>query len=323
MRIFFSGVAKSGRDKLQEGFLEICKKNGKTTRVFNIGDMMFEKAKKIGLNIEFAKILEIPESTLKSLRSAVFEEIINSKLKEDVILINSHSSFWWKNGPMHAFELHYLKLLKPDVYVTVVDDPTKIIKRIEEDKHWGKGVISLEELAIWQELEVYTTEILAELQGKKHFVVYSFFDPKHFFDLLFSKKKIAYISFPITHISKQSKQKLEEFLKEISKFVTPIIPAELKQSKKEKLNKKIIALLNNQLVRRDFRFIKQSDFVIVYLPELIYSSGVDAEINYAHSINKKIFIVFPKKKVSPFVNYYADKVFYSTKELINYLGAVC
>lgn len=322
MKIFFTGVAKSGRDKLQEGFLEICKKNGKTTRVFNVGDMMFEKAKKIGLNVEFAKVLEIPESTLKSLRSAVFEEIINSNPKEDVILINSHSSFWWKNGPMHAFELHYLNLIKPDVYVTVVDEPTAIIKRIEEDKHWGKGVISLEELAIWQELEIYTTEILAELQDKKHFVVYSSIKPEYFYDLLFSKKKIAYTSFPMTHVSKESKKKIEEFLEEISNYVTPIIPSESKP-KITNLSKKVTNLLNNQLVRRDFRFIKQSDYVIVYLPELVYSSGVDAEINYAHSINKKVFIVFPKKKVSPFVNYYADKVFYSTKELIKYLGAVC
>ena len=322
MKIFFSGVAKSGRDKLQEGFLKLCNQKGKTTKVFNVGDMMFEKAKNIGLDIEFAKILEIPESTLKSLRSAVFEEIINSKPKEDVVLINSHSSFWWKNGPLHSFELNYLNIIKPDVYVTVVDDPLQIIKRIEDDKHWGKGVISLEELAIWQELEIYTTEILAELQGKKHFVIYSFIKPEYFYDLLFSKKKIVYTSFPMTHVSKESKKKIERFLEEISKYVTPIIPVESKQ-KASKLNKKITTLLNNQLVKRDLRFIKQSDFVIVYLPELVYSSGVDAEINYAHSINKKVFIVFPSKKVSPFVNYYADKVFYSTKDLIKQLGAVC
>lgn len=313
MKIFFSGVAKCGRDKIQKGFIQICKKKGKSVKVFNVGDMMFKKAKDIGINVEFAKLLELPESTLRSLRSAVFEEIVNSKPKEDVVIINSHASFWWKNGPMHAFDLYYLNLIKPDVYVTIVDNPIKILKRIEKDKHWGKGIISLEELAIWQELEIYTTEILAQLQTKKNFVLYSSFEPKYFFDLLFSKKKIAYTSFPITHVSKKSKKKIESFLKNISKYVVPIIPQEMKANVKDK---KLVSLLNNQLVRRDYKFISQSDLVIVYLPELVYSSGVDSEINFAHSINKKVFIIFPtKQKISPFVKYHADKVFYSIKEL--------
>ena len=43
MKIFFSGVPKSGRDKLQEGFLKFCNQKSKTTKVFNLGDMMFDK----------------------------------------------------------------------------------------------------------------------------------------------------------------------------------------------------------------------------------------------------------------------------------------
>ncbi|MCK5677013.1 MAG: nucleoside 2-deoxyribosyltransferase [Flavobacteriaceae bacterium] len=80
-----------------------------------------------------------------------------------------------------------------------------------------------------------------------------------------------------------------------------------------KITKKTKELIKSRTVERDFRFIDQSDAVVVIYPTEKISPGVLAEIIYAHRNQKPVFMYFTSK-TSPFLENY---VTYLTDDLEN------
>jgi adenylate kinase len=67
--------------------------------------------------------------------------------------------------------------------------------------------------------------------------------------------------------------------------------------------------LGRATVVRDLRLIDQSDMNVVFYPTSQMSFGVLAEMIHAHTTGKKVYIVYPYKSISPFLEYYASGVF--------------
>ena len=76
----------------------------------------------------------------------------------------------------------------------------------------------------------------------------------------------------------------------------------------------------DQTVARDYKLIKQSDFVVVYYPTTVLSAGVISEMIYAVANGKQVFAVWlPSTEPSPFFSYYCTApVFRSTEALFTY-----
>jgi adenylate kinase len=73
-------------------------------------------------------------------------------------------------------------------------------------------------------------------------------------------------------------------------------------------------LMDTEIVKRDMQLIDQSKMVVVYFPELIYSSGVEFEINYAAKTGKPVWIIKPPGYAGPFTEYNCDRAFNSPEE---------
>jgi hypothetical protein len=67
--------------------------------------------------------------------------------------------------------------------------------------------------------------------------------------------------------------------------------------------------LGRSTVVRDLRLIDQSDTNVVFYPTGQMSFGVLAEMIHAHTTGKRVYIVYPYKSISPFLEYYASGVF--------------
>ncbi len=63
-------------------------------------------------------------------------------------------------------------------------------------------------------------------------------------------------------------------------------------------------------------YIDQTDITIVYLSDLVYSSGVDGERMHAHFTGKNVLLYFPFEKCGPFTPYFVDNMFKSESDLI-------
>jgi len=317
--VFATGIAGCGKPAYLSKFEEYCFKKGVNCKVISIGDLIFLSAKEIGLDIKEEKILNLPRTTLRTLISLAFEKCIQEyeDKKYDLVIISTHASYWWKNGPEHAFNISLLNKINPDIYVTFINDVVKIRDNIYSDPKWGKDIITLNEIIIWQQLEVYTTEILAMLQKKDFYIYHITYPFKTLFDVIFSKEKLKiYTSFPIT-FAKDLINKTNAFINFLSKYsivFNPVLEEDVVAIK----DKDILEKIKNWIVRKDYKLIDQSNLLIAYFPEIIHSPGVEKEISYAHSSNKEVWLIFPSKRLSPFSSYYSDKTFYSLQEFKRY-----
>ena len=86
---------------------------------------------------------------------------------------------------------------------------------------------------------------------------------------------------------------------------------------------KVEEYLKDQTIIRDYNMIGQSDFVTVYYYDpSINSPGVQREIRYAKENGKDVYIYYPKKEMSPFLEKDITKHFLHPDELVKFLASV-
>ncbi|MCS7138718.1 MAG: ATP-binding protein [Crenarchaeota archaeon] len=341
-----TGISGSGREEYLRKFIDIAVKNGFQIKPFSVGSMMFETARKLGMEIKEDKILDLSPSSLNFLRATVFEQIIREAEDHENIVISTHACFRWKKHVFQAFDFHYLNELSPDIFVTVSDSVLSIKQRLESSLQW-KGRLTLKDILVWRDEEILLTKSIADYRGRPFYVIPSPSPGETLFNLAFKPdSKKAYLSYPITHLENKeaslaSKDVFKEKLRRLG--LTVFDPGEiedafllekLKELKDSGLNKLVIGGngceisikeiedvvedLLDQIVARDYQLIDQSDFLIVYYFSPIMSPGVLSEMNYGFSNNKKVFVVFQGPE-SPFFTYYSTKIFKTEDELISFL----
>ncbi len=320
MIIFSSAVAGSDRINLESKSVKIAQKNGKKLEIINLIDEMIKVANKTNpyinsknipnLDIENVRILK--DSALKNIKSRVEENN-----KKDFI-IDGHMSFWWRGGPLSLISSKDMKILNPDLFISVVSNPKEINKNLQNKKSWEDKAVDEYEIALWSELEIYTADLISNSIGKRNYVIGTKEDPFTLYEILYRKDKPkAYISYTIEH-RKSGYENLERFIKKIKKYLIVFNPKAVDiDAYKENANERIKNLVFNQTVRRDFHLVDQTDLTIVYLSDLVYSSGVDGERMHAHFTGKKVLLYFPFEKYSPFTPYFVDNMYKDEKELIN------
>ncbi len=320
IKVFFTGIAGANKRLFLEDFEKLCNKNKKKCQIISFGEIIFKLAEELGLHLKEEKWLNLPRSTIKTLLvNAIerLEKIINDEC--DVVIISTHASFWWKNGPEHAFDIPSISKINPDLYITLINDPAVIKKNIDNDPRWGKDFITFKEILLWMDLEIYTTEIFADLQNRKHYILHFDHQPETLFKLIFQPHlpKI-YLSYPMTFLKKSDFKRVEKFIADLNKYSIVIDP-KLEKFEISLLSKEEQKLLNNHIVKRDYRFIDQSDILIIYYFKLVSSPGVESEKSYAHQVNKFVWLIYPFDKKSPFTSYYSDRIFKKEQEVLNAL----
>jgi adenylate kinase len=330
VRVVCSGSSGSDRTGYLEGVQQMARDAGIQLEVCNVGDMMLQKATDIGSPVSREKILDLPSSSLEWLRGSVFEELVREVATQENTVIATHTCFRWKKFLSPAFDTYYLRQLDPDFYVTIIDDYDNIRRRLEETQQW-RGRLELWEILVWRDEEALITKILAQNFRKPHFLIARQEPPDILFDLMFRpERKRAYLSYPITAIEKEQPEQLDrvrDFLGELREYLTvfnPLAMTELERArglihgKNEKMTPELLRMLEDQTVSRDYQFIDQSDFVVVYYPVKEPSPGVLSELIYGFSHDKEVYMVFPYD-ISPFLQFYCTKIFKTGAELIDHL----
>ena len=311
---------------------------------------MFEAASKLGTRISEEKILDLPISTLNWLRATVFEQILRQieRDKTHDYVISTHTTFRWRGYLIPAFEFFYLDEIKPDLYITIIDNVYDIKYRLEASAQW-RGRLSLREILIWQDEEIFVTKMLANYQRKLHYII-ALQEPEDILYRLMYEKNVkkAYLSFPITHVTMFDEylKQVKEFRDKLRKILVVFDPMSINDmkilaeaQKAEKEGKKIVEItcsngdkiaipleeiknaskeVKFHTVKRDYMLIDQSDLIVVYYPVETMSPGVLSEMIYAFTNNKEVYALFGKEP-SPFFEYYSSKIFKSEEELLRNL----
>lgn len=344
-------MSGSGRKSAICSMIDYAKSKGREVKLINVGERMYKKSEGLGYPITPGKILDLSEKDLDYLRAIVFEDICREIKRTENIVINTHACFRWNKYITKAFDYHYLTQLNPDLYVTITDTIYSIYGRLEKSQ-W-KGRNALWELLAWRDEEEHITKTFAMIQKKKHFVICREDPPENMYDICFEPSvKKTYLSYPISAGDQEAIKEVMEFRDMLRKHLVVFDPLAIKdiewltvaltekkkgrttieipfiddEGNEAKIIFKIADLenveeyLKDQTIIRDYNMINQCDFVTVYYydPD-INSPGVQREIKYAKENGKDVYIYYPRKEMSPFLERDITQHFTKADELIQFL----
>jgi len=322
MVIIVTSVSGSGRKQYLNRVTKYAQRKGKKIKTYHVGQMLFKKKKKVGVHLTPENILNANPSTINAIRGAVFENILanlpEDRKQNDLVIISIHSIFFWKKRFMRAYDRFYLNKLKPDMFITLFNKATDILKELNSRDQWKPQNLSLQEVLLWQNVEVEMTASWAEIDRKPFYVVSVLQSTNTLYRLMFEPwVDPVYVCMPITHLKKKSdKEKIEKFVKKLEKHFVVFNPLKLDTL----VGQEFDLASYHQTVNQDlYWLIKQSKKVIAYFPIVVSSPGVINELREAHETNKDVWLIFPSKTKSPFLVYFSSRIFESTKEFFRFL----
>jgi len=314
--IMMTGI--SGSDV--NGFAEACvthgnKSGGSIWKHLRFADILYEVDSERGrLSYDDWEDSILKRGTaLPHLRNAAFDRLLEiiedlqeaeKKSSENILIVSTHATFWWRKTLQAGLDLTRLNELNPELFVTIIDDVLNTWNRLRETKQPRWDEMSPVDILEWREIEIFMTEQFSQISGSKD-------KPKPFF--LFSRNQSPlslirivnepnvrryYRSYPMTFVSgrPEVQKDSDQIGEELSEIAVVFDPKDLEDwDRKEQLKESyqawceergytfsgaewqdIIRHLLHQTVSRDHRLIDQSHGVVVYYPELEYWTEADS-----------------------------------------------
>ena len=322
MIILTTGISGCGGKEYIKEFCEFASARGKTVKLYNIGEMMFEHASSAGIPITQKNVLNTNPNVLNSLRGAALEKVLSSfntnGKDSDLTIIFMHASFLWKKIFIRAYEKYYIDKINPDIVITFIDDSMSIKQKLDGREQWDDEQLTEDEILLWENVEVEMSASFAEFEKKPFYVI----PVKHPSDLLYKlifhpRMEPVYVSIPMTHSSPESSKKIDDFIKKLNRYFSVFDPRTIEINVDATVKDKTIYY---QTINRDlYWLIKQSKKVIGYFPEIVASSGVINELREGYETNKDVWLIFPSKKRSPFTDYFTTKLFENENEFFDFI----
>jgi len=331
MLIITTGISGCGRKEFLALLEKFSKSHKKSVKIYNVGQMIFEQAAKIGITLTAENVLNANPHVLNSLRSAVFETILGTLKKDlkthDAVFINIHAFFLWRKIFVKAYDRFYPAQFNADVFVTFMDDANDIKRSLDKKPQWKPERLTVEEILLWQNIEVEVTSSWTDMNLKPFYVIPSKQPISSLYRLIFCpEQEPVYVSMPITHLREKKMQlRVDRFIEELNRYFIVFDPRIVELGSKPaivKFGKKTTQndVFYTQVVNRDlYWFVKQSKKVIAFFPKVVSSPGVINELREAHETNKTVWVIHPGGQGSPFITYFCDKVFDNEKDFFYFL----
>ncbi|OGF74090.1 hypothetical protein A2W54_02635 [Candidatus Giovannonibacteria bacterium RIFCSPHIGHO2_02_43_13] len=325
MLVVITALPGTLEEKDCEAHETYAKERGIDLKFHHIGKDIFQVAKEHQIEVAPDNILDIDHEKLDLCRTIVLERkaqaIADRQRKNDqrnIDVLRTHANFIWNDVARRPWYTRDILALKPDVFITVVDDAEKILDRLNQRSQWSRWDFALKDILNWINMEVNTTDDWANLTGKPFRIIPKTAPPKFLYQILCKPEaEIVYMSMPLTFAYDPSTQrKVDDLVKFLEKYFTIIDPRWIDPLAASKGRDFDRAVYNN-VVNRDLEwFVRQSKRVIAYFPKIVLSSGLVIEVYNAFISTKDTWLIWPKgKTISPFSKQYAREVFYGLDEL--------
>lgn len=160
-KIVMVGIPGVGKTTLVSKMVEILGSKNKSVTVQSFGTVMFEEAKRIGIQ-DRDELRRLPMEEQQQLQKTAAEKI--ASLKEDVVIIDTHAFISTPTGFYPGLPEHVLKIIKPAHFISVSARPEEIYNRRMNDATRNRDIVTIEtikkELAI-QEAMLATCSVLS------------------------------------------------------------------------------------------------------------------------------------------------------------------
>jgi len=296
--VFITGITGSNVNRILCEVVKLAEEHKHAVMVHDVGELMRRQAEQSPTPIEWDRILDAPPEILRLLRALAFADIEKKIVLHPTHLhiVDLHLSFRWYSYLTPGFEPYLIRGFIPYVrlLINVIEDLDRIQRRLEKTA-WGKRDIL--ELLIWRDEERLLTDVYAGICGRvRSFAVAAAEPPKTIEQLIWHPNvKRVYLSFPMTAIKndEEANKEIRTFLDKLREFVVVFDPASCNDYDKtyRRPDMEIIKKeVGQATIERDFRYIDQTDAVVVYYPKKVDSKGADAEMRHAFEFGKPIYL---------------------------------
>lgn len=321
MRIFVTGVSGSNRDSYLSNVIGYTKKTiGKEIELFSVGDYMKKFSDEAGIYYNQDKILNVSQNERALALYGAIKEI-NYNIKEDSdVILSSHARFYWKGASKISENHKHLKLLKPDMFLTVLDNPTVIQRRLSKKNQWKDQNFTEEQVLRWQAEEVNCTKEWADFFNKPFYVVASSEAPETLCRLMYYPKyPKLYLAHPITAADKEEVEKTEKFTSKVRELGYIVFdPSTIEIGENPSTD-----AMRGDTFYRDVEWLinYNSDIVLAYFAKLgdSPSVGTITELVESSQFTKDTWVVAPEKFFKgPFQHIIIEKRFSSEDDFFEF-----
>ena len=312
MKVFCTGISGTNKRECLEDTVKLAELKEKKVHIYHPGSMIDVLARKVGISWTKENVLAYHRNTLRALSGYAYEIIAAELNNKENAIINSHALFYKNNFIMNVLNIDDIKKIKPDLFVTFIDNAETIKKRLIDDEHkkqWGKefdekeqGINKeqiIERILHWIDAEVERTKDFASDLKVKHYILPVEGPKDTLYKIMFKPEaKVIYLSIPITHTaSEKARNEISEFARELENYGALINPLSID------LNLNKTPSVNNYLFKLDSEwFIDPADVVVAFHPsEGIRTPGQDGEIQEGAYCGKDVYGVYPEKFQSPWI----------------------
>lgn len=355
--ILCTSPSGSGRDLYLSEFQNtLSKRQREEVRVVRLRDEIFEVYKRQGVTTGAQEILDLEDRTRNRYRFQAILKLKSSFKQPGCYIVSTPHPILWKGDEKEGISLADVNRLKPDMFVTIIDDVARTREVLKTDSQFANHRYTIKDLALWRASTIKDTIAFAASLKKPlpFYLIARDHPPEVLRDLIFNRKKgRAYFSFPITNMSKDGISSAKRFVNQLrNSYIVfdpltikdhSLISAATKAARKRKRvfttsiqhrNEKRVfkcsvkevedatEALDTQVVDRDFRLIDQSESVIVYYPIRALAAGVISEMFYGFWIAGKHVHAWHPHAPSPFFRYFCwdRKVFENFSDFKRFLN---
>jgi adenylate kinase len=142
-RVVVVGIPGVGKTTVISRTAEILNKRGTQTAVVVFGTMMFEEARKLGINNRDAMRRESIE-VQRHMQDLAARRIAD--LKDNIVIVDTHLFINTNEGYYPGLPLHLLEVIKPTNIVMVAAHPEEIASRRRIDETRDRDIESVEDI---------------------------------------------------------------------------------------------------------------------------------------------------------------------------------
>jgi adenylate kinase len=143
-RVVVVGIPGVGKTTVISRTAEILNQRGTQTAVVVFGTMMFEEARKLGINNRDAMRRESIE-VQRHMQDLAARRIAD--LKDNIVIVDTHLFINTNEGYYPGLPLHLLEVIKPTNIVMVAAHPEEIVNRRRIDETRNRDIESLEDIS--------------------------------------------------------------------------------------------------------------------------------------------------------------------------------
>jgi adenylate kinase len=148
-KIVIVGIPGVGKTSVVNKIAEKLNQQNKSVSVHSFGTVMFEEAKKSGVQSR-DELRKLNVEQQKNLQKKAAETIADSK--EDVIIIDTHAFISTKEGFYPGLPNYLIQILKPTHFIAISAKPQEIYNRRTNDDTRNRDIVSIG--SIKKELDV-------------------------------------------------------------------------------------------------------------------------------------------------------------------------